>query len=703
MSTKPPLIDARTPGQIAEQTRQMLVQYLAQDYGWQAGDEGGEAGRALVGVFAHYCGQVIERINAAPERNMLAFLDLLGNSLTPPSTAEAPLSFFLDAAAPHGVAIPAGTPVQADPAEGTGEPVRFETVSDLWLSHFQLKAMDKVGARSAQPTDISGRILGVDSVKPGPLHKVDRIASGEALFDVKETLHFGLYLPEDKLPETNRPLSLYFFIGKQLYDPAEAPPPAEQDRPALVWEYLSGTRDNPQWKGLLVEDGTRGLTESGMVSFLLPADFSRLQRHLFEHRMYWIRAYLRSASAGTAGVSRQLTINMSDALYNPAPSLQGVSLHTVAARQGMTVRDEVLGSSNGNPGQVFFSFRRPVLEGQRVEVSEDSAARLAAGATWTPWSEVPDFHGSTPEDRHYVIDRQSGEIRFGDGQAGLIPPPGTRNVRLAAYRTGGGPTGDVPEGSLKSLVTAIRYVDKITNFAPAQGGAAGESLDSLVERAPKALRHRGRAVTLEDYEDLAKLASADVARALCVPLVDLTREPAKEILSGVNDDKGVGKVSVMVVPRSSDAKPLPSQTLLRHVGSYLRERASVGASIFVVGPLYLKVNVTVHVVLDSLSLENRVRLQVQEALAAFLHPLTGREGKGWPFGRLPQDSDLHRLLRQVPGISHVRRLAIALEVEQPPLDCRASDEILEVECVERTGRFLIHSGQHQLIAYPASA
>ena len=62
----------------------------------------------------------------------------------------------------------------------------------------------------------------------------------------------------------------------------------------------------------------------------------------------------------------------------------------------------------------------------------------------------------------------------------------------------------------------------------AAGGAAAELLAALLEREPRKLRHRGRAVTLEDYEDLAKLASPDVARAKCVPLYDLETNPGAE-------------------------------------------------------------------------------------------------------------------------------------------------------------------------------
>ena len=694
-----PLIDKRTPAEIAEQTRKLLRDNL-QDYGWNEQSDGGEAGRALVGVFAHYCGLVIERINRAPEKNFLAFLDLLGNSLTPPRPAQAPLSFFLDPAAPSGIAIPAGTRVQAEAPAGAKEPVVFETDGDVWLSHFQLLAMSKRVEGTSQPRDITDLLLATQKAQLKPLSKKERITADEKLFDEKETLYFGLGLPEGVTPEVNRPLTLYFFIGAPDYDATQAPVDAN-NQPTLVWEYLSGSREAPEWKGLLVEDGSQGLSQSGPVTFLIPGDVGWLQRHLFQSRRYWIRAYLLSGKAQPdTGLSdaELMTRNKSNARYDPAPRLQGVALHTVMATQAVTVRDEVLGSSNGNPGQRFTSFRRPVLEGQRLEVLEHPADRRQddPAAGWISWLEVPDFHGSTPHDRHYVIDRQSGEIRFGDGQAGMTPPPGTRNLRLAAYRSGGGTGGNLPAGAVKSLVAGIRYVDKVTNFAPAAGGAAGESTDSLLERAPKALRHRGRAVTDEDFEDLAKLASNEVARALCVPLADLASEPGKLLHPGLDDEAGAGKVSVIIVPRLTDPKPLPSQTLLHRVTDYLRQRAGAGVSVAVVGPLYLRVNVDIAVKLESLSLENQVRVQVEQALASFLHPLTGRYGQGWPFGRVPHASDLYRLLRDIPGIRHISSLSITLDADsaERPLGCELSSSALD--CIERTGRFLIHSGEHEL-------
>src|SRR5207244_5970818 len=104
--------------------------------------------------------------------------------------------------------------------------------------------------------------------------------------------------------------------------------------------------------------------------------------------------------------------------------------------------------------------RAPVVLGQQLEVREPhpppvqdqtairadegpdaitvtGAAAGGAREVWVRWHEVPDFYGSGPRDRHYVLDHLTGEVRFGDGLRGVIQPAGTRNVRLARYQAGG--------------------------------------------------------------------------------------------------------------------------------------------------------------------------------------------------------------------------------------------------------------------------
>lgn len=391
-----------------------------------------------------------------------------------------------------------------------------------------------------------------------------------------------------------------------------------------------------------MEDGSENVTRPGVIQFLPPADFALKPAQEVEFGLpnrYWLK------------------LEWQRGIYAIAPKLQGLRLNTTMAVQAETLRDEVLGSSDGSAHQRFRTVRRPVLNGQQLQIREpellsaeevatirqtegDDAIAITYDAAnrpqviWVRWHEVPDFYASGPRDRHYVLDHFSGEVQFGDGSNGLIPPIGTGNVRLVRYQTGGGAIGNRPAETIVQLKTTVPYVEKVTNLEAAIGGADPETQASLIEREPRSLRHRFRAVALSDYEDLAKLASPDVERAKCVPLRELNQltvslEPLSEVY---------GAVSVIIVPRSTSPKPLPSLELIHRVQDYLRSHSSATAEIVVVGPQYVSVSVSAEIALTALEGASSVENAIDQKLASFLHPLTGGlDGTGWFFGREPTD------------------------------------------------------------------
>jgi Baseplate J-like protein len=451
--------------------------------------------------------------------------------------------------------------------------------------------------------------------------------------------------------------------------------PAVAEPPTVAWQYWNGA----QWSKLAVEDGSENFLRSGLITFVAPADLASAD--LFGRTRYWLRAEWAKGA------------------YAVPPRLGGILLNTTPAVQTATLLDEILGSSTAAAGQTFRTTRNPVLARQQLVVREpempgaedlatiradegDDAIRVVPDAAgrpreiWVRWHEVPDFHGSGPRDRHYVIDHLIGQIGFGDGVNGRIPPLGIGNVRLARYQTGGGSRGNCAAGTVTQLKTAVPYIDKVINPEAAAGGTEAETTDALIERMPRTLRHRDRAVTLEDYQDLALRATAEVVRALCVPLRDLSGDPLGEVPL-------LGAASVVVVPRTSGVKPLPSMDLLSRVKDFLAARAPATAAIAVVGPLYLRVDVRADVALASPQGASAVERAVRDRIAAFLHPLTGGlDGKGWDFGRAPHRSDFFALVETVSGVDHVRYLQITETEDQPG--------------VRRTGRFLVFSGQHQV-------
>ena len=248
----------------------------------------------------------------------------------------------------------------------------------------------------------------------------------------------------------------------------------------------------------------------------------------------------------------------------------------------------------------------------------------------------------------------------------------------------------MPGGTLNTLVAGSKSIARVTNLFAATGGADVEQVNSLLDRAPRSLRHRTRAVTQEDYEDLSKLASTEVARALCVPLQDLAADASAPyvFIDTIEEEKaGVGKVSVIVVPRSQAPKPVPTPDLMRRVQTYLADRASAGAAVTVVGPLYLRVDVRVEIRLQSLRWKDTVERELRACFASFLHPLTGNDGTGWPFGRRPQESDLYPEIVKLPGSTFVSNLSISVSADDP---ARTEDTL-------RTQRFLVYSGAHTIL------
>jgi hypothetical protein len=83
-----PLIDTRTQADIVAQATQLAGQVSR----WQPSPDGqADVGQALIGILGRFAGLVIERLNRAPDKNYLAFLNLIGASPVRP-TSRSPSS-----------------------------------------------------------------------------------------------------------------------------------------------------------------------------------------------------------------------------------------------------------------------------------------------------------------------------------------------------------------------------------------------------------------------------------------------------------------------------------------------------------------------------------------------------------------------------------------------------------------------------------
>jgi len=123
---------------------------------------------------------------------------------------------------------------------------------------------------------------------------------------------------------------------------------------------------------------------------------------------------------------------------------------------------------------------------------------------------------STPGFVAEVESDGSAFLRFGDATNGMAPAAGA--TFTATYRVGNGTPGNVARGSITlidatDLTPAARSaLTAITNPLPAFGGVDPEPIEHVRQAAPVAFRTQKRAVTPEDYRQVA-LAYPGVRRA----------------------------------------------------------------------------------------------------------------------------------------------------------------------------------------------
>jgi uncharacterized phage protein gp47/JayE len=395
-----------------------------------------------------------------------------------------------------------------------------------------------------------------------------------------------------------------------------------------------------------------------------------------------------------------------------APIVKGVYLNTAWASQAETIKDEAVGSSSGDANQKYTLTKFPVMDetiyvdelgslteserkafasqpGVVTEEKKDDQGNVLA--FWVGWRRLEDFGEAAAADRVYTIDQTFGLIQFGDGVHGRVPPIGRDNIR-ATYRAGGGEAGNVAAGEIKTLRTTIPFVEKALNPEAAGGGSDTELIEDTLERGPQMIKHRGRAITAEDFEWLAREASRAVSRVKCLPTFN---------------DEGqyeTGWVTVIIVPKSTDARPVPSPQLRQRVEKYLSERAANVVSfpkrVRVSAPVYVEVKLTVDIYPVRMDVAPVVESEAIGSLQRFLHPLTGGyENRGWEFGRLPCLSDFYALLEAGEGVDHIENLVMTLQVVMPNGVSLGTPRVVTEEkplTVEMPGYTLLFSGEHKV-------
>ena len=689
-----PHLDDRTFQSLVDDAKRLVQQRCPEWTDHNVSDPG----VTLIETFSYMVDQLLFRLNRVPDRTYVKFLDLLGVRLHAPTAARAPVTFWLSAPQQTTVVVPAGSLVAT--ARTDVEPVVFTTLAELEIVP---SAVEFVA------TDVDGQ----------QVDQTDALARGG----------FPCFGPGTRAPAPDD----CFYVGLSAAVPScavtlrfECPTKGvgiDPRYPPVRWEAWDGTR----WLDCTVErDSTGGLNWSGEVVLHVPAGH---EPHVAIVRQAagWLRCRVVDTASWQAAYSSSPVVT----------SLTGfVSGGTTEVVNASIVLDEHLGEAEGVPAQRLGLRHTPVVRGDRPL---DHLVEVAGPDGWQEWVQVEDFAAAGPDDRVFVLEEGTGEVVFGpavrepDGRLrrfGAVPPKGAA-VRLRGYRTGGGERGNVARGAVSVLKSSIPYVATVSNRRPAYGGTDGEDIENAKLRGPLLLRTRQRAVTAEDYENLARAAAPEVARVRCVPAGSGASGSAGSGASsaagsagstgsgstgsgsssgtgsgsgsggsGSGSDDVAGGVRLLLVPAIEDRDDghiefhelMVGDDVFERVAGYLDERRTIGARVLVQPPDYVGLTVVTRLRSRAGADARAVEREALTALHRYFHPLRGGpSGDGWPFGRSIVTGEVYVVLQRVAGVEFVE------EVRLFPADPVERTRKRRVDRIDIGPHELVFSWGHQVM------
>ena len=623
-----PILDNRRFQDIVDEAKRLIPHYCPEWTDHNVSDPG----VAVVELFAWMTEMLLYRVNQVPDKCYVKFLEMIGIKLQPPTAASAGVTFYLSAPQPNEVKIPEGTETATTRTESSPA-VIFTTEEELSiLPPVILAAYTNSATR------------GKDGWVHHDLNRLSTMEDSVTLFPNPPMPNDGFYIA---LRDNHSNHVLALNVGCRRAGGAGVDP----KKPPIEWQVWQGHMR--RWVNCQVEkDGTRGFNVDGETVLHLP---EMVEGEFAQRRAYWLRCRLTEAQLNPPNYEVSPVFER----YVRLESIGG----TTTARHAVTISNELLGRSDGTPGQVFKLQNFPVLS---RDPQKDHVTLQTSEGNVQEWQEVSDFGSSSEKDVHYTLDDMDGTLSFGpsllqpDGSVyrfGAVPPK-NGVLRFTSYQYGGGVEGNVPRGAISVLKSSIPYIARVTNRERALGGRNAQSLEDGKLQAARHLRSRTRAVTAEDFEFHARQVPG-IARARCL---------TPEAQPGGAGSIQAGQVFVIVLPEiESVQRPDPSEMLLTEnlrntVLKYLTARSVLGIGIEVRLAEITCVSVSAELHFregtERLAAEEGIQ-RGEELLYRYLNPYTGGPvGEGWPFGRSLYLSEIYGLLQGIPGVEFVEGVKV---------------------------------------------
>jgi len=695
--TAPP-IDGRSYEELRDETLRRIPVHNPAWTNFNASDPG----VTLVELFAFMTENLLYRANQIPERNHRRFLSLLGVPLH-------------SAAPAHGLVTlnnergPRETLTLSKDVEVRAGNIAFRTDQGLDVLPVETRVYYKARVQPAAGQLEQYRQLYASYAAEGrsaadvTLYQTMLLAPESNGVDiVRDTVDRSLWVaflvrPQDRIQEDpdRAPREVRAAIAGKVLSLGIVPILPEQivrlgpgAPPATARDRLRFSVPNPPADGLLPSDPSARdaayrpldassranvLTEPGIVQMTLPsADKLRVWTNL-EPLESGVGSFPPPLEE-TALNDRLVTWLRVEATSSQPTGILWAGINATTVTQRVHVVDEPLPDGTGDPDQLIRLARRPVVPGSVV-------LTVAAGDKVERWDEIDDLAKAgaevalpgpaTPPGRTgrqaarpevFLLDAEAGELRFGDGDRGRRPA--VNAMLRASYDVSDGAAGNVGPGAIAAGPTLPPGV-KVSNPVRTWGGVDAEAVASGEKRITSFLQHGERLVTKADHKAIAQATpEVDVARVEVLPAFDPS-------LAGSHPGDAPGAVTLMVVPGldpvSPDA-PQPDKFFIDAIGRHLDRRRLVTSELFVCGPTYLPIYVSIGIEPEPERSIAEVREAVRRTIIGFLSPLpaSGRglppfahSASGWPLEQPVRKLEIDTVAGRVPGVLFVKDVLLA--------------------------------------------
>ena len=438
--------------------------------------------------------------------------------------------------------------------------------------------------------------------------------------------------------------------------------------PVSLWWQIEGERREQNtklhfyystihgFKEMKVIDYTVGLTRSGIIMFLPPADMAMVT--LEGERRCWIKITDESTKEFQSDIKvKQIALNAVTAFNIETFPVEEFYLDEVK-----TKLEFPLGADGILDAEVWVNEKNDLSEETMEKMKEEMPDRVRMQRNYlgeisefyVKWEETDQFYYSKSEDRHYILDRMNKRILFGNGIHVKVP----RNLEGIAFtvklRCCRGVKGNVPVGTIRESSSNWLFVQDIYNPEAAFGGSDMETMDRVLQRGAGILSARGRLVTEQDYERAAIHFSDAIDKV--------------SVISGYGKDGTYNEKMLYIVLLMKDYKKGKhsfyrmqnelKQHLLEHCELSIEpDELQIEAPIFV--------SLSVDVWAEVLKIEDSFEIQnlAKNALETYLNPIRERYGLGWNIGVLPRKSQIMMRLNALKSRALIRHIVVTAKYE----------------------------------------